>query len=635
MVLQITDHDLDQYVPVIDHGIDSLVAVEVRSWFVKELKVDMPVLKILGGGSIADLSEQALKQLPEKALSSIGKDAISARPSEKQDPQVMPQHTGSVSESSTTSVATPPGISSFDHRTGEDESTERSSTPSSSTGIEGYADPKERTLTTSSTDRRSFLKSALVSFAQSRFWFLRLLLQDQTTFNITLYYKVTGNLRVGDLERAVRAVGSRHEALRTCFVADAKEGDIAYQKVTESSILRLEQKGIQREEDVLVEYANLQRHEFDVENGEMMRLVLLTSRPSTHYLLVNYHHMLMDGVGLQIFLADLEKAYRGHSLSPSLSSQPIDFSEKQHEDFESGKMDNSLKFWRDIFSDEPPVLPLLPIARTQSRMPLDKFNLNQVLRRLEPSVAARVKQVSRAQRSTPFHFYLAAFKALLFRLTKTNDLTIGIADANRPNDEAMTTVGLFLNLLTLRFRHHPGQSFAHAITEARNVTYAALSHSDLPFDVLLKELNVPRSSHHSPFFQAFFDYRQGAQEKHTFDNCLLEMQEAHPGRTAYDITLDVTDSAAGTLVAFRTQTSLYDQAATELLCDMYIGLIDVLSKATSVSWSDVELFGADQITHAVAVGRGKFDYSSNSIRTPPPLYQLTPTDHASRPGLAI
>lgn len=47
-------------------GIDSLIAVYMRSWFLKELNVDIPVLKIIGGHSIADLSTEALGKVPWK-----------------------------------------------------------------------------------------------------------------------------------------------------------------------------------------------------------------------------------------------------------------------------------------------------------------------------------------------------------------------------------------------------------------------------------------------------------------------------------------------------------------------------------------------------------------------------------------
>lgn len=39
-------------VPVIDLGIDSLVAIEIRSWFSTETGHDVAVLKILGGATI-------------------------------------------------------------------------------------------------------------------------------------------------------------------------------------------------------------------------------------------------------------------------------------------------------------------------------------------------------------------------------------------------------------------------------------------------------------------------------------------------------------------------------------------------------------------------------------------------------
>lgn len=48
--------------PLVDMGVDSLVGVEVRAWFLKELGADVPVMKILGGITIAELVEHVLTQ---------------------------------------------------------------------------------------------------------------------------------------------------------------------------------------------------------------------------------------------------------------------------------------------------------------------------------------------------------------------------------------------------------------------------------------------------------------------------------------------------------------------------------------------------------------------------------------------
>ncbi|KAL8978053.1 MAG: hypothetical protein Q9177_006503, partial [Variospora cf. flavescens] len=265
----------------------------------------------------------------------------------------------------------------------------------------------------------------------------------------------------------------------------------------------------------------------------------------------------MDGVSFQVFLSDLEKAYNGESFGKRPRQFP-DYSSAQRKAFENGEMKDELKYWKGVFpaGEQPPILPLLPMARMSSRMAMKDFSIHQVLRRLEPELVARVKSLSKAQRSTPFHFYLAAFKAMLFCFTDAQDLTIGIADANRNHSDVMNSLGFFLNLLTLRFRRQPSQRFLDAVAEARDTTYAALGNSRLPFDVLLSKINMARSSIHSPFFQAFFNYRQGVQEKHTFGDTQFEFQEFQPGRTAYDITLDMIDSGTDALVIFRSEKQL-------------------------------------------------------------------------------
>jgi hybrid polyketide synthase/nonribosomal peptide synthetase ACE1 len=45
-------------------GLDSLIAVELRTWFLKELDVDIPILRILGDTPIKDLLHFSLERLP-------------------------------------------------------------------------------------------------------------------------------------------------------------------------------------------------------------------------------------------------------------------------------------------------------------------------------------------------------------------------------------------------------------------------------------------------------------------------------------------------------------------------------------------------------------------------------------------
>lgn len=654
VILQLGDQAIDADAPLVDLGIDSLVAVEVRGWFLKELKVDIPVLKVVGGASPVDLCQQALKKLPEEAFANLGGVEI-ADPTSVPRSAAKPNGSPQSPDTASSSVTSKTPVSSSDSQG----STPTSSTTGSTTPEQPTSDsetvstppdltesPKlvdlssgattapETTLSQSApAPPRRFTKSAPISLGQSRFWFLQHMLEEQRTHNVAYYYHVTGNLRVRDLERAVRVVANRHESLRTCFLADESDEAQASQKVLPRSAVRLECKNIVTVGEVADEYTKLRREELDMGSGELLRLVLLTLSPSSHYLLMYHHHIIMDGVSLQVFLSDLEKAYIGQALGPSPRQYP-DFSVAQRQAYEKGEMVNELEYWRGVFpsGQEPPVLPLLPMARVSSRVRMSRFDTHQVEFRLGAELAARVKAVSKANRSTPFNFYLAAFKTMLLSFTDAEDIVIGIADAARNESDIMGSIGFFLNLLPLRFRRRSGQQFADAVIEARDISHAALANSRLPFDVLLSELGVARDSSYSPFFQAFIDYRQGAQAKHAFGDCQFEIEKIDTGKTAYDITLDVTDGVSETLIMMRAQKSLYDATAAQLLSETFVHFVEALTRDAPPALGEMPIFSEAQRTQGLQVGRGPKLESDWPATLPHRIDQVS-TEHADKVAL--
>ncbi|KAJ9482269.1 hypothetical protein VN97_g11168 [Penicillium thymicola] len=550
-----------------------LVAVEVRSWFLKEIKVEVPGLKIVGGATLVEICEQVMKKLPEEFVAKIETGntvAAPAKPVSKSLPAPSSSVSSAPSSANISGCETTPGIET-------PESGDTSDPPPTQALTSTEGSTKASTVSPTPTPPSLvFVKNEPISLGQSRFRFLQRLVKDMNTFNVTFSFMMTDT-----------------------------EPDLAYQSVMADSQIKLERKNIKKVEDVAVEYAKLRAHQFDLAGGKLLRIILLTLSPTCHYLLVIYHHILMDGASFQVFISDLEKAYSGQGLCSPPRQYP-DFAAARHKAPESGHMSDEFKYWHGVFpaTEEPPVLPLLPMARTTSRMGITNYEVHQVDTQLGTEVLARIKSISKTQQSTPFHFFIAAFKAMLFFFTDAQDLAIGIADANRNDSDVMNSIGFFLNLLTLKFHRRPDQSFADAILEARKTAYAALEHSRLPFDVLLQELNVSRSSSYSPFFQAFFDYRQTPREKQRLANCILDLQDAHPGRSAYDIGLDVTDNTTNAHVILRVQKGLYDKAAANVLLETYIQMITVMSEDISLRLKDAPLFSEKQLAHGVNIGRG-------------------------------
>ncbi|MCJ1261274.1 hypothetical protein MMC22_001138 [Lobaria immixta] len=636
-----TDSDVDMVNQSADAlGIDSLVAVDVRSWFLKELTVDMPVLKILSGATIGELLDRAQKLLPLTFIPNVSGDARStsevtlpekpevqrvprtqSKPKaddtdateqsfseEIPDENMMISPEGLASESShpkEKSITSPKrksslSIQSIPHSSSTRGTNSEVNDASPVSSISSFEEITKPTAAESSVQR-----VVPMSFGQSRFWFLKFYLKDQTTFNVTTSIHLEGSLRVDVLAQAVASVGQRHESLRTRFFTD--ENHQGMQSILESSILRLERKDISDSSEITKEYTRLKEHVYDLEKGETMRIILLSLSPTSHQILLGYHHINMDGVSFEIFFSDLQKAY---NLSPTIRSPVLqypDFTLRQRKEYFSGKWTRELSFWRKEYPNNPPPLPLLPLSTSTSRQTLTSYGSHLVSHRVSSDMSARIQETCKRLKVSSFQFYLTVYKALILRFLDIDDLCIGIADANRNESDVLQSLGCYLNLLPIRFKGRDTQIFTDAVKETKSKTTLAFANSKVPFDVLLNELNVPRSSSQSPLFQVFLNYRQGISESRTFCGCDCEWTEFDGGQIAYDLSVDIVDNAGGdALIRMSVQKELYTVEHGEILMKSYVNLLDAFSRNPATRLSRPPLYSPVETKKAIEIGRGPF-----------------------------
>lgn len=216
----------------------------------------------------------------------------------------------------------------------------------------------------------------------------------------------------------------------------------------------------------------------------------------------------------------------------------------------------------------------------------------------------QIKIQCKRHKITTFHFFLAVLKVFLFRHLDTDDLVIGVADANRADASVTGTVGFLLNLLPLRFKSAKGEVFKDSVIEARNKAYSALANSKLPFDVLLETLDIPRSASHSPLFQVFMDYRQiNAEQPKLLGGEAVGTHSV--GRNGYDLVVDVNEVAGTSMhVTFRMQRYLYSKPATEMLFSSYMRLVKAFATNFDTKVDEVPLWSAEAIDVAKTLGRG-------------------------------
>ena len=633
-VLQSSKEQIHTSQSLLALGVDSLMAVEIRSWFLSELEVDMPVLKVLGGASISDLCIEATKGLPDTLLvasapaaSTLAASAavvevvrvpqtyqtqllIFGQPPMATETLAVPETKAidNYSESRTTTTTTT--SSSVDGNPIQDRWSFQTpvSTPLDNSEEEKPSEwspkiEKQVKFATEITGSTLDLERVgRMSFSQERLWFLQSYLSDPTTYNITLAYRLTGPLRILDLEQAFYDSIQRHETLRTAFFTDTSKNQ-ALQGIVYKTPFTLEHKQMTGESQIKEEFQKTSQHVYDLEHADSMRATLLTENTNSHVLIMGYHHIALDATTSLLFVRDIAMVYAGIKLAP-LKYQYLDYALNQRSMVERSLAKDTI-YWKAEFPDLPPVLPFFDFGNVKLRKPLTEYKTRILETRLDTTLTAKVKSASQKLQVTTFHIHLATLQILLHRLLRIEDVCIGITDANKNDPDHFNTLGFFVNLLPLRFHVDGRQSFTSLAQRTRDKTLEALAHSQLPFDVLLDELKIPRSTTHNPLFQVLMNYKMGSNRSVHLGECQAESFGFEDARNPFDLQFDVENATDGTTsITVTTQSHLYSDADLSTVLKIYCHLLNSHSGMPSLTIADHTLFTRQDIEAALEVGKG-------------------------------
>lgn len=599
-------------------GVDSLVAVDIQSWFRKELGVDLPVMRILNSATFTQLVCFAkgmllVDQTPEVKMHNIHR---------VENPNAQHNNDSSQPVDENFDISNK-GLRNWDDLpySSASSSSGGTSTPSEVSGP-GIADETASTTSTEdlsavNTNSRvnlDFSRSIPMSFSQSRFWFMSLASSDQSAFNVTTLIRLQGILDHEKLAKALVAVGQRHEAIRTAFYTDPVTHQ-HMQGILPFSPLRLEYSAVNGEEEVQIAVREMESRTFDLSMGVSLGLKLLSfPGHQNHVLVLVYHHIAVDGIGNQVFLSDLEKAYHGNFLRADGIDrgdmlQYPDFALRQLREYESGSWSEQLAYWRRQFSNVPRPLPLLHLSQQCARPSNQTYSSFNVQACIDTGLKLRIKQLCKQQGITPFHFYLTVFGVLLFRYSPhdepLDDICIGVADSGRKDPDVLHSLGLFLNLLPLRFRQSSEQIFTDALKKVKMTSDEAFTNSRPPIDVIFNTLKVARSPSYSPLFQAFMNYRPHISDNRSFCSCEAEGELLSGGETAYDLTLDVLDSVSGeNKITMSVNSALYTLEDAQILQKSYLCLLHEFSVNPAVRITTPPLHPAEDVVTGVQLGQG-------------------------------
>ncbi len=245
------------------------------------------------------------------------------------------------------------------------------------------------------------------------------------------------------------------------------------------------------------------RRPYQLDQGPLLRPLLIRLGADSHRLCLALHHLIFDGISLyRVVLPELVALYDAYDagLVPQLPEplvQYSDYAARTRTAVATTRVAGRMDHWRRRLTGAPQLL--LPLDHP--RPAVQRFRGAMLPIRIDAQLVGELRSLSRHSGGTLFATIASAFAVLMHRYSGQDDVVFGTLCDLRDRSELQTMVGYCMTPLVLRVDLAGDPTFAQLLATVRSELLDAVDHV-VPFANLVRELHPPRQPGANPIFQA-------------------------------------------------------------------------------------------------------------------------------------
>ncbi|MFL5745688.1 MAG: amino acid adenylation domain-containing protein [Niastella sp.] len=416
--------------------------------------------------------------------------------------------------------------------------------------------------------------------AQKRMYYQYLMNRESIRYNIPIAVRINGETDIPRLRDALIKLTNRHPGLRTSFLLT---GDDVLQTINAEAGLELEWMGEDQYNSV-GEAFNAFIRPFDLTMKSLMRCALLKGR-ETDTLFVDVHHIVADGISLNIMIHDFKKLYLGEALQP-LTLRYVDY---------AGWISNSpdiwqqhKEYWAKQLSGELPG-GILQAIRTGSGNDIHVAASKELI--VDEKLYENIRQFALASGVSDFIFHLSVCYLLLSKLSGSQDIIIGTDVVGRTKASLQDIVGTFVNILPLRVQVRPDISYEELLLGIKRTVVEGFDHQDFQFDQMVSLVDSKGTGlSESPLIDVHLSFSNTIDDTIELDEFeILSLQNKHDQLTNYELQLEARTVGKRLYIDFIYSKELYDADTIEWIMKYYTNILQFVIRNRHVKIGNIEL----------------------------------------------
>ncbi|TQF72919.1 non-ribosomal peptide synthetase/type I polyketide synthase [Pseudoalteromonas luteoviolacea] len=310
--------------------------------------------------------------------------------------------------------------------------------------------------------------------------------QGALAYHLQASVKLSGMVNIDQLNHAVDRVIAEFSILSLGVDIDALTH-------TERPAPRLEVITLLRlnEAEALQQLTQWRYAPFDFEHQALCRFAIVQAEEEQHYLSIVAHHIVSDGLSLQLIIDRIAAHYNGDAEECEDLPQYADYAFELAAYRQSKLYRADQEFWIDNLADsEALVLPT-----QQQTFEQNGYGVKQLSLRIPPTVIANISALAKSQSCGLFATLLAGYVVWLHKLSQQQVIAVNVPVSARQLlakqydvellDQKL--VGYCTNMMPLVVRVLPQSTFADVIKQVQSQMLHGLDHANFPYSALTNQ----------------------------------------------------------------------------------------------------------------------------------------------------
>lgn len=402
-----------------------------------------------------------------------------------------------------------------------------------------------------------------LGFAQKRIYSVTSITPEGTAYNMPQILRLQGRVDPERLRQTVQSIVDAHSVLRTAFrLIDGKPRQVILPTIT------VEIPELTGTEDDVQEQMDRFVRPFDLSNPPLFRMILLNT-PDASYLLMDFHHIICDGMSLLNFSKEFVARYNGE-WQEAQNRQFIDYCQWM----KSRDISTQGQYWKSVFTEIPEALNLPTDFPRPKEMSYHGDRLSLTLSREETS---RIDRFAVQKNTTPYVVFLSSLMILLQRYSGgKQDIVIGSPVSGRTRAETEKMLGMFVNTLAIRGTPRDDIRFDDFLREVSDICIAAYENQEYPFDMLIRDLSLGGNMSGNPLFDVMLAFQNNEQMEDRFVDLDAEVIPYYSRNTKFELTWNVDKKDDAYCIDLEYCVDLFTRQTAERMGKHFVYLLRTL-----------------------------------------------------------